>query len=137
MKLKLGFFSTLLILSLLIIPILFSLVPWLLNGDYAGSNPTLPVPLVDSYDVQAVFCPSGYETRYSLTVDGVNWFFGLPVDDAVFIDGQYVGQTNAEFSVCQATILFRLERILSGFLISKASNTRTGATSTSTKQILR
>jgi hypothetical protein len=83
----------------------YSLDYWLLNGEFAGANPTLTVPLVNSYDVQAVFCPVGYETRYSLTVAGVHWFWGTPVDDAVYIDGQYVGQTNNEFFVCPGTHL--------------------------------
>jgi hypothetical protein len=78
---------------------------WLMNGDYAGANPTLTVTLVDSYDVQAVFCPVGYETRFSLTVAGLHWFWNTPVDDAVYIDGQYVGQTNNEFYVCPGSHL--------------------------------
>jgi hypothetical protein len=77
----------------------YSLDYWLLNGEFAGANPTLTVPLVDSYDVEAVFCPLGYETRFVLTV-GATDNYNDYVPSMVWIDDVFVGFANSGFLVC-------------------------------------
>jgi hypothetical protein len=81
---------------------------WLVDGDYAGSNPTLTVPIVNSMDVEAVFCPVGYETRFVLTV-GATDNYNDYVPSQVWIDGVLVGFANSGFLVCPGTHTVTIE----------------------------